>query len=298
MNFFTRRSFLNLIFFIVTITVTVSCESRNDDDLVPAYISIEEIVVTSNLSQGSPSSNITDAWVYLDETLIGSFELPATVPILAEGKRNITIRPGIKLNGISNTRAAYPFYTEIKREVNLVKDSVVNISGLTTYEQNTTFPWIEDFELSSITLDTTSTSTVGLGRTNDADLIFHEPGNSYSGIITMTNDSSVFEAATIDKFDFPANGGYVFLEVNYKINHPLVAGVFYSINGARVQRPMVILNKTDEWNKIYINLSVIKYDTPTASDFQVFFGAEKEDGTEDAVFLLDNIKLVRFNSSK
>lgn len=298
MSFFTKRSFHYFTIFVVANLVAVSCGPNEDENLVPAYIHIESIHVSSELAQGSPSSNITDAWVYLDETLIGSFELPATVPILSNGKQSITIRPGIKLNGISNTRAAYPFYTEIKRELNLVKDSVINISASTTYEDNTVFPWIEGFDMSSISMDTTDESTVNIGRTNDPNLIFNEPGNSYSGLVTMTNDSAVFEAVTKDVFDFPASGGYVFLEVNYKINHPLVVGVYYSTGGFQVQRPMLILNQTDEWKKTYINLTVLKYDTPSASDFQIFIGAEKEDGTEDATFLLDNLKLVRFNSSK
>jgi hypothetical protein len=298
MIIYTQRLLPFFLTLIVILTVTVSCENQEDEDLVPSYIHIDKISVSSNLTQGSNSSNITDAWVYLDETLIGSFELPATVPILSSGKQKITVRPGIKLNGISNTRAAYPFYTGIVRELELVKDSIINITGNTSYERNTIFPWLEDFDSPSLSIDTSAKSDVSIAKTSDPQLIFNEPGNLYSGLVTMTNDTSIFEVVTKDKFDFPENGGYIFLEVNYKINHPLVFGVYYSVNGARIQRPIVILNKTDEWKKTYINLSVIKYDTPSAYDFQIFMGAEKEDGTENAIFLLDNLKLVRFNSSK
>ena len=298
MSHSTIKLLLNTLLISLTIAITVSCEPKNDENLVPSYLKIDKINLTSTELQGSNSSNITDAWVYLDETLIGSFELPCTVPILSNGKQTITIRPGIKLNGISNTRAVYPFYKEIKQEINLVRDSVTDLTPTTTYEDKTEFPWLEGFEFSEITLDTTAKSTVGITRTNDPAQIFIESGNLFSGLVTMAQDSAIFESVTKDHFEFPENGGYVFLEINYKINHPLVVGVFYTTGDRRLQRPMVTLNKTDEWKKIYINLTVVKYDTPSAEDFQIFIGAQKENDIEEATFLLDNLKLVRFNTSK
>ncbi|NTW24886.1 MAG: hypothetical protein HGA37_09315 [Lentimicrobium sp.] len=282
-------------FLILIITITSGCK-KNDADLVPSYLYIDQIGLTTSYDQGTSSQRITDAWVYVDETLIGAFELPATVPILREGLQNITIRPGIKLNGIANTRSIYPFYSDIKRSITLVKDSVINVSDVvTTYKTNVTFPWLEDFNFSGVTLDTTSKSTVGIDKINNPELVFSQPGelNSYSAFITMTENTDVFEAVSTEKFDFPGNGASIFLEMNYKINHELVVGVFYTASGIRVQRPLLILNKTDDWNKVYVNLTVPKYDTPSAYDFQIFFGTQKE-GTEDALIYLDNLKLVHF----
>lgn len=284
---------------ILLSTLISSCDSKDNEDLVPSYLHIERLDLSTTFSQGTASSSITDAWVYIDGTLIGCFELPATIPLLYEGKQNVIVRPGIKINGIANTRSIYPFYSDFKDQIVLVKDSVVNWTKNTvTYKLNTLFPWQENFELSGISLDTTSKSTVGITKTFDSELIFPENNNSYSGMVIMDQDSSVFEAVTAEKFEFPSSGNSVFLEMNYKINHNLVVGVFYVASGLQVQRPLIILNKTDAWKKVYINLTVPKYDTPSATDFQIFFGAEKEDGTEDAVFLLDNIKLVHFNMTK
>lgn len=281
----------------VTITLTSGCTEKNDRDLIPSYLRIDNIDLTTNSEQGTSSHNITDAWVYVDETLIGAFELPATIPVLKEGKQNITIRPGIKLNGISNTRSIYPFYTDIKRSITLVRDSIVNISdAVTTYKSNTSFPWMEDFNYSGITLDTTSKSTVAIVKTGNASEIFHEDGetNTYSAFVSLPADSSIFEAVSTEKYDFPGNGSAIFLEMNYRINHNLVIGVFYTTSGIRIQRPLLILNETDEWKKVYVNLTVPKYDTPNATDFQIFIGTDKEDGTGEAEIYLDNLKLVHF----
>lgn len=278
------------MFLILIVLSFTNCEPKNDENLVPSYLHIDKIDVTTTYEQGSPSSNITDAWVYIDDQFIGSFELPATIPILAEGKQNIVVRPGIKLNGISNTRTAYPYYTTIAREVTLVKDSIVNISGNVTY--NTEIKWQENFDLSGMGLDTTSKSTVRLVKTGDAALKFPEEDNAFSGMISMTEDSAKFEVVTVQGYDFPDNGKPVFLEMNYKINHEMVVGVFYKDAGVKIQRPLIILNATDEWKKVYVNLTVPKYDTPSAYDFEIFFGSQKKDGTGDALFLIDNLKLV------
>ena len=289
-------AFCKVSFFLILIaTITGGCK-KNDADLVPSYLYIDQIGLTSSYDQGTSSQKITDAWVYVDETLIGAFELPATVPILKEGLQKITIRPGIKLNGIANTRSIYPFYADIKRNITLVRDSVINVADVvTSYKTNVTFPWLEDFNFSGVTLDTTSKSTVGINKINDPELIFQQAGeiNTYTALISMTADTDVFEAVSTGKFDFPGNGASIFLEMNYKTNQELVVGVFYTASGIRVQRPLLILNKNDEWNKVYVNLTVPKYDTPSAYDFQIFFGTQNK-GTEDALIYLDNLKLVHF----
>lgn len=286
-----------IVLFLLTITLTSSCDKKNDTDLIPSYLYIENIGLISTYDQGTASHNITDAWVYVNETLIGAFELPAKVPILFAGEQKITVRPGIKINGISNTRAIYPFYTDMVKTIELVKDSVVNFNeAVTQYNSSVIFPWLENFDFSGITLDTTSKSTVGISKTNDPELIFQLPGedNNNSAFIDMVADSAIFEATSTQSFDLPNDGSAIFFELNFKTNHDLVVGIFYTSSGIRVQRPLLVLNKTDIWNKIYVNLTVPMYDTPNATNIQIFLGAQKEDGTEEAKIYLDNLKLVHF----
>jgi hypothetical protein len=286
-----------IILFLLTITLTSSCDKKNDTDLIPSYLYIEKIGLNSTYDQGTASHNITDAWVYVNETLIGAFELPATVPILLDGEQKITIRPGIKINGIANTRAIYPFYSDMVKTIKLVKDSTVNFNdAVTYYKSNVDFAWLENFDFSGITLDTTSKSTVGIGKIDNPELIFQLPGeeNNNSAYINMVADSAIFEATSTQSFDLPNDGSAIFFELNFKTNHNLVVGIFYTSSGIRVQRPLLILNKTDIWNKIYVNLTVPMYDTPDASNIQIFLGAQKEDGSGEAKIYLDNLKLVHF----
>jgi hypothetical protein len=96
---------------VILFAVVVMLSACASDKGVPAYIRVNSIpVVTEPITQGSNSSNITDAWIYADDQLIGAFELPCDVPVLDLGTKKISIGAGIKINGISSLRAPYPFY--------------------------------------------------------------------------------------------------------------------------------------------------------------------------------------------
>ncbi|MBW6492012.1 MAG: hypothetical protein K0B15_12550 [Lentimicrobium sp.] len=294
-------SILGLCLFFSLFSLLISCDNNDDSNLVPSYINIDQFSLTTDYEQGTASHKITDAWVYVDETLIGAFELPARVPILREGEQNITLRPGIKINGISSTRAIYPYLNPVIRKVILETDSSIVLNAVSTrYRPNVTFPWLESFELTGITIDTTSKSTVPLLRTSDPAHVFSYPGESgsYSAWIQIEHDTSVFEAVTKEKFEFPSSGSEVFLEMNYKTNNTFTVGVFYKSVGMEIQRPLLVLNKSDEWNKIYINLTVPKTDTPNATDFRIFFGAQLNKENSLANIYIDNCKLVHFKTSK
>ena len=138
------------------------------DQEIPAYISIDSISLTTNYAtQGTASQNITDAWVYLDDNLVGAFQLPVKrIPILATGKHKISVQPGIKKDGIGATRTNYVFYNTIERTVNLAEDSITKMGTLnTTYQETTTFFLKEDFDGLAVKLDTTPSSEVGIDLT-------------------------------------------------------------------------------------------------------------------------------------
>jgi len=286
---------------IIIIAVSAGCSKRDDDSLVPSYIRIDRMGLSTTYEQGTASHRISDVWVYVDETLIGAFELPATVPILAEGLQRVTIRPGIKMNGIASTRTIYPYFNPIVKTLNLVRDSVIVITDtITAYRSNVYFPWMEGFELNSYSMEITSKSTVGFGKTGDPSQKFILPGeiNEYSAYFHLPADTSIFELITKESFEFPSAGSEVFLEMNYKTDNVLVVGVHYLATGILVQRPLLYLHPSDKWNKVYVNLTVPKYDTPNATDFRIFVGAQTESGREEANLYLDNLKLIHFKTSK
>ena len=74
------------VFYIAVLMLINSCSKDSFEAKIPTYISIDKFTVASNYAiYGSSASNITDVWVYINDDLVGTYELPARFPIIKEG---------------------------------------------------------------------------------------------------------------------------------------------------------------------------------------------------------------------
>ncbi|MFH0866835.1 MAG: hypothetical protein V1904_11620 [Bacteroidota bacterium] len=288
---FLQRIALPLLTVVMMVLVN-SCDIINPEEPVPSYIHIDKFNLSTTIEQGSNSSRISDAWVYVDDQLIGAFELPATMPVLFEGVHKVMVKPGIKVNGIAGTRAIYPFYTYYSLDIILIPDSVITVNPSITYNAETVFIWKEAFEDGGISIETTPFSDTIIEKTlPNAPEVFE--GN-YSGIIHLDDNHTLFEGRSINSFDLPGGDTPVFLEMNYKTESEIYMGLFANSSTQSDPVGILTLNKSSTWNKIYINLKNAINSSTSATDFQVFFHIEKSSDVTNSVILLDNIKLVHF----
>ncbi|MEI6694790.1 MAG: hypothetical protein WCO13_01875 [Bacteroidota bacterium] len=293
--------------FLLCAVLLFSCDKFDGDQTIPAYIHIEKISLDRNPSllykEGSLSNKITDAWVYIDDELIGAFELPATFPVLKKGKHIIIIYPGIKMNGISGTRVQYDFYKKISISDSTLKEgNILQIDTMvtrTSYKDNTVF-WIEDFESSILKFQKRNNSDTTIVQTLAPANFFD---GSPSGIVTIKSNQTFFEIETKvdgngDNFILPKSASPVFLEMNYKTNNSVYVGLltFSAANQIlpTAQVSTIVLKPSTEWKKIYINFTPDISDYYNAYSFKVFIGGYKDEGIQTAEILLDNIKLVHF----
>ena len=295
-----RKILVRIILFILpAILMIVSCQKESDLD-IPSYISINSIDLAVNGDQGTSSNKIVDAWIYTGNDLEGAFELPAYFPVLKSGSVNLNIKPGIKLNGIAETRVPYPFFETISLSRSLSREKVDSLGNLVArYKPDVVFGWMEDFEDTNYSIDTTARSSIRLVRFQEPSLTASFPGegNDYAARAVIKSDSVLFECISHDSFTFsnnlPEEKSYVFLELNYKTNCPFTVGLM--IYGAQTkQQPVLVINKSEAWNKIYINLTPTISMNYDASQFRVFFSARKEAGGAEADIYIDNIKLLHF----
>jgi len=290
-----------------------SCQKFESDQTVPAYIRIDSIILQTNYEEeGAPTSNITDAWVYINDEALGAYELPAVFPVLANGLTTVRVDPGIEINGIAALRTPYPFYQPITQEVMLVEGEEVNLNNdtlyydgeevpytmTTGYYDNLEFVWMEDFEDPSLSLDSTSKSMIDITRTNPANSpeAFLSDYSKYSGLMILTTDKWLIDVATNvgyeDGFVLPKLGQPVFLEVDFKNNNYFTAGFYARELSQIIQSPVVNMNPTTEWKKIYINLTPGVSSQVNAIDFNIFFGSTKENAVDEPRILIDNVKLI------
>lgn len=280
---------------MVTVFSLPSCDTINPEEEIPAYIHIDSIALKDgpNNPTGTISHNIEDAWVLSDDQFIGVFQLPATIPILQEGRKEVVIRSGIKNNGISNTRGPYPFYDTIRLERNLERKKVDSLGVLNTnYIGQSEFQWVERFEdTSNITLRNNNGASVPFELTSDPDEVFN---GQYSLKGAFEEKGDFFEVKLVERQAVQLSGNNdVYLEVNFNTDIEIKMGIIaIAPNGNTTQRSKVILNETDgEWTKIYINLLRNVQRFPRDHRFQIFFGQVKR-SPGPAKVLLDNLKLI------
>jgi len=283
---------LLILFLPFFILLHTSCEKFSGDQTIPAYLSIDSIYLQTDYSlEGTTSQNITDAWVYVDDNLVGTFQLPACFPVLKEGKHSLSIIPGIKKNGIASTRVTYPFYSTITQTLNFVTDSTLSlVPQKTTYISTTKFSWMEAFEDVSISMDTTKQSMVNIEETPVGSSLVFE--GAHSGLIQMDSAKNFFEIVTHNYFSIPK--APVYLEMNFNTNTTFQAGVIvYSSDYIIYQTPVLNLAPTNsKWKKIYIDLTTTLNSYPNSTNYKVYLGGFKDSKVTNATILFDNFKLV------
>ena len=289
----TRRSTLLLgaIGIALQLMLFTSCDKFKGDQTIPAYLTIDSIYITTSLSmQGSASAKITDAWVYVDDMQIGAFQLPARVPVLQKGMHVVKILPGIKKNGIAATRVAYPFYIPVEETLDLKEGDTTAMGVLkSNYYPTTEFDLIEGFEGVTLFFDTTLRSEVALELTPIGSPLTFE-GN-HSGEVRMDSVGQFFEC--VNDRDFLIPFAPVYLELNFNTNNTLVMGVFlYGISVIQ-QVPIIFLQPTDgKWKKIYVDMTNTLNAYSGMIQFRVFLSAIQETSVDEALILMDNIKVV------
>lgn len=284
--------FITLFTLIAVAGLFQACEKDIANNGIPAFIKIDTMTVSTGTGQGSASHKITDAWVFIDNEPIGTFELPALIPILEEGTHTLLVRGGIKMNGIAATRVPYPMYQFYEQQITLIKDCVVTVTPAIQYFPGIQFPYIEDFTSGGVSLIAApGISDVDIQRLTSGPDLLQGP----CGAILMPPgqiDTALFYTNT--NIELPINGTVVYLELDYKNNFPFVMGLYVNNPSNVIQKQLFQFNQSEQWNKIYINLTDYVSAETSALDFNLFFGAIKvgEDTTKDVKIFIDNVKLV------
>lgn len=252
------------------------------------FIKSDVISVTTATAQGSGSHKITDLWIYTNGKFQGSYPVGNLMPIVNKGENaTINIRPGIKNNGISNTRVFYPFFEIFELDTLVSTGKTISRSFTFKYDPNTKFRWIEDFEYPvGFALKGSSLNEATLQYCGQNDRF---EGKSFVATLSGLNKYGQIES-TGAGYELIAGSSDIYLELNYKSNVAFTVGVMDVRTDESADA--VVVNPQAEWNKIYIQLSNA-VGTLNATKYKVFFKFVKTDDADKEVFL-DNIKLLTF----
>lgn len=277
------------ILFLISAGFT-SCSIFEPASPTASYLSIDSFTVSTDYTtQGSSSSSIQDVWVITDDGYLGTFPMPAKIPVIGSGSKKITVRAGIIENGISGLRSAYPKYASYDTTLSLEPGKNYSIKPRTTYLTGCTFVQNEDFDDAGLTLTSTSSSTVNLQVTSAGDPNAFE-GNS--GVVTLSSSQPIFEVASSSLLQF-SQVLPTYIELNYKSENDFDVGVFVNLSSGTVdQRTLLSLRASSVWKKVYISLADLGGMATNANGYKVFIRCEKSSSLNTAKLYLDNLKVV------
>lgn len=283
-----------LLFCAFTIYILSSCVKNNPD---PAWLEVNEFVFMSNPDlvgvEGELTHNFSDATVIINGKVIGIFELPFKIPVLLTGNVNIKIYPTVRNNGISATKKIYPFVEVYEINADLIANQTLTINPSTKYHSSLQF-WIEDFETSTVKIETDPISLTTLSKQNDPAIL--EWGNSY-GQVSLSSSDSTWIAYTEGSMILP-KFAEVYLEIDYYNTNSIVTGLIEISSSTIKNHDNIQMNaqelSTVKWKKIYIDLKELISASSAAEYFKQSFKAGLDPGKSEGKIILDNIKVVHF----
>lgn len=278
----------------------------NEKEPIPGYLIIPKFQVqaTDPSITGSIGHKITHARISLidpaDSTtqLLGMFELPAAIPVLAEGTQILSIDPVIKANGNSFYLQPYPFYERYFGTVDFVPGEDVVVEPVTRYVSNAKFDFVEGFEggqqVFDLDLDGNDSTFVAISKDDVRE-------GQFSGKISLDTARFYMSAATTAYFKLgEPTTGRIFLEVDYKTDVPIEFGLIAVQNsGGLVPNFEFIVLAKNEWNKIYFDLTELVRTANGVDNFHIAFQTyiplnNGQFTLDKASVYLDNIKLIHF----
>ena len=299
------------LFVLFISLILFSCNKFKGSQEIPAYLRIEPWSFTTNYDvEGAATQAITDAWVYVNGSLLGCFEMKShddgvysMIPVLEHGEHDMQFYPGIKLNGISSTRVQYPFYQPYKKTMTLKEGDIQTVTPATRYysidSTSVRFKMKEDFEnvnnIQLYRLDSTYAELHQISHRTDPNawLDPFDTLNHYrSGHIHLDDSIRRFCVASGELYGLPTMGNYVILELDYKCDVDFLVGMYIKTAQHGIQdKELYYFRPSSTWNKVYINFSPTITDNFNATYVKFYLRSSVPAG-QTADFYFDNLKLI------
>lgn len=280
-----------LLIAIVFSFLLFSCNTDDQKAIVPAFLTISDVSVKTTPNQGTSRDKITDVNVFINDQSQGTFELPASIPIQQTGDVNLKIRGVINIDGQSNDRQDYPFYTTFSVDTTFIPETEMILNPEVQYASTVIFddPWSgENFETGvSFSYDPFSDTIFERVTAPDETI----EGEGAAGLAYLTEDHIFFEAWSPTFSNIPRSGSAVFLEMDYKSTHNFAVSIL--TNGQSLQQSIVFFRPRATYGKVYIELASVFSSLSGAINYNIGIGLTKQKG-EIGKLYIDNVKLVRF----
>ena len=241
------------------------CNLIDPAEPIPALVKVNPVVLEVEPGQGSARHKITEVWVSAEMNHIGVYRPGVTIPFQQlSAQTDFVFRPGIRNNGVLDDAIVYPLYTNYEAELQTVSGQITEVTPVFRYRPEAVFSFIEDFENSNQFVENRDT-IAGTMLIRSSDEPFE---GAFSGEILMTETNNYIEVThPITLVDLPTDGTAAYLEVHYKSEAAFGLGLIgIPLAGQPVSNIFYVVFPSDEWNKLYLELS----DQLRLSDFPAY----------------------------
>lgn len=278
-----------------------SCDSRNPADELPVFLDISRYGVAAD-DRFSDQRDLKDYWIDHNGESFGVHRVPRIIPLLPDPDRNeLTIRGGIFRNGLSATRAPYPFWEPITLQLEAQPLDTVDLQLRFEYwprDSILVYPFEEDFEAGGTPQLISNTDLPSPTRLNASTALSYQ--GQWSGRVIFSENAYNFEALSADFLALPRrNDNDVYLEITYQNTVPFTVGLFYTnLSATDVQQlPIGVSFLSDDgWTTAYIHLQPLIQSVEPGL-FKLFIAATGDDGNGNirtGTLYIDYLRIVHF----
>lgn len=309
-------------FFYLLLLISLFLISCNNEDITPSFIYLEEdllanVVDVSDFNarhetnydsyqlEAIASHNFQGVWITVNTTEgRGCWGVPAKIPLLEDGTTSIKIEPAFMINGQSSQIPRYPFITGHTTNIDLEKGNTHTFSQgdiVFKYRDDIIFPLIDPFEQS-----TSFSSRIESG----ANIVIDNVDGNNVGVVTLVDSLTGFDLLST-AMNLTGAGNFIILEMDYKMSYTAIVedpefpeisvGIRYNnaSTGVDSHHPIVNFRYSNDWNKVYINLSpIISLYASTngvLTNVRVnLMGSMTENEFSEVKYYFDNVKIISY----
>ncbi|MGQ3012562.1 MAG: hypothetical protein ACT6QS_02545 [Flavobacteriales bacterium] len=269
-----------------------SCAKQKTENA--AWLRVDSIhFTTTEATQGTARQDLRDLWVYINENLQGTYQVPFKVPVIMDGTHNVILAPGILLNGMTGSR---PLYTAVKPyygSMTFVPGDTLVYNPSFEYDTTVTFAYLENFEQGSLSMYKTVYSTGDFTSVSGGNDPYE--GNNCGLLSLNSGDASAYaEAATIDPYIFPKDGRGIFVEMHYKCNTDFIVKIRgVATDGSTYDFDIGgVYSSENKWKKIYFTLTPRVVEFSLGNKFHLMYRINRNTDVGDQRLYVDNIKIL------
>ncbi len=272
-------------FFIAIAIILFSasgCEIINPEEPIPAYLKIDTLNFDASSHFSSNSHKIKDIWVYINGDHAGTYEMPFTVPIIADGVTQVRLIPGVNKDGIKSLHMFHPYLSNLDTSMVINPGETLELTPTYTYLNNFTSILNEDFESPIVIFESAETTVPTLAQTSSILL----DGNE-SGVLYSTEANQEMKIISTKEVEYNVRTFAPVLEISYQSSIEFNVGVEVD----NIENYESVLRPTNGvTGKVYIDFSDEMNVFSSDAKYKVYMeGVSTEVGDYIAI---DNVRLL------